>query len=184
MRNHFLFLDFDGVLHSDFDEHEHPFSQVNNFSNALRRADPKQKIDIVISSMWRLSENLDQLRAHFPIDIQERIIGVTPDLNDFERSPNGSRQREIEHWMQEHAPHGHWLAIDDRANYFDPACENLYLVPQFQPDIELDLQVPFSLMQTIEHQEAAVSMWQTEVEDLRVEMWEKLEMRLWTFVAF
>jgi hypothetical protein len=39
-------------------------------------------------------------------------------------------------------------------------------------------------MQTIEHQEAAVSMWQTEVEDLRVEMWEKLEMRLWTFIAF
>jgi hypothetical protein len=183
MRKHILFLDFDGVLHSDFEAYENPFTQVEYFCDALRKADPNRKIDIVISSMWRLSEKLDQLRAHFPKDMHERIVDVTPDLSDFELSPNGSRQREIELWMQEHARGGHWLAIDDRVNYFDPGCEHLFLVPEFNPMGIPDLQQPFSLMETIERQESALSLWHTEVAQLRVAMWKKLELHLSDFVA-
>jgi hypothetical protein len=183
MQKHILFLDFDGVLHSDFDAYETPFSQVSNFCDAVRRADPNCRIDIVISSMWRLSESLDQLRAHFPTDFHKRIVDITPDLSDFDLSPNGSRQREIELWMHEHARDGHWLAVDDRANYFDPACKNLFLVPDFKLMAAIDLQMPFSLMQTIELQEAALSQWHTEVAQLRVALWKKLELRLLNFAV-
>lgn len=153
MYQYFLFLDFDGVLHLEADTFYDPFNQLVNFCAALRRGDPQQQVGIVISSAWRHTETLDELRAHFPPDIQQRILDVTPDLNDYQGVPTGLRQREIEHWMQAHAPFGHWLAIDDRAYYFDTKCPNLFHMPDWAPQEEIDLREPFSIMQAIALQE-------------------------------
>ena len=128
-----VFLDFDGVLHPESGSPEKHFCFMTNFCEAIESAGNKQDVSIVISSAWRLTSTFDQLVANFPHGFRAKVVGVTPDLQASFEFPAGSRQREIEAWMEEHAPNGDWLAVDDRETLFAKSCPNLFLVPQYRP---------------------------------------------------
>jgi hypothetical protein len=138
-----IFLDIDGVLHAENARDEDEFCFVRNFSDALHLADQLHRLPIVISSKWRHFTTLEKLRSHFPLNVQDQIIGVTPYLrqealaliDDWdaiggEESKKRHRQREILQWINAHAPGAKWLAIDDRPEYFHTECEHLFLVPK------------------------------------------------------
>nr|MDP2191459.1 HAD domain-containing protein [Rhodoferax sp.] len=120
-----LFLDSDGVLHPDGVGTDLEFCQLDNFEGVMREF---PQVRIVVSSTWRLSESVEELRRHFSADIQERIVGVTPRVGNHD-SVRGQRQRECEAWIRENSPDVPWLALDDWARYFDEGCENLVLIP-------------------------------------------------------
>ena len=69
-----LFLDFDGVLHGEWDA---LFSKRELFEHYLQQM---PQVDIVISSTWRELYSLERLKEHFHISLRDRIIGVTPIL--------------------------------------------------------------------------------------------------------
>lgn len=183
MHKHFLFLDFDGVLHLEADTYVDPFNQLVSFCAALRRADPLQQLGIVISSAWRNMETLHELRSHFPPDMQRRILDVTPNFRKHHPALAGLRQREIEHWMRMHAPGGHWLAIDDRANYFDSGCANLFWMPDWAAPVEIDLSEPTSILQAIEQQELSAPQREAQATQNYIELMQQFEERLVSFLA-
>jgi len=140
---HVLFLDFDGVLHPESCAERDHFCYLPHFCEALHMADPQGRMPLVISSLWRHHCTLGYIRKAFPPEVAERIVGVTPYMTDAEVQrvsnwePYGGeqskvchRQREVILWMNSHAPHGNWLAIDDRASYFHKDTPNLFLVPK------------------------------------------------------
>ena len=134
MNNVVVFLDFDGVTHSQ------PlkgleFANLHIIESVLREY---PDVDVVISSTWREQYTLGELRDYFSHDIRDRIVGVTP----FFRSPkldwtpgNGpkwERQWEIETWMERNRPEAAWLAIDDYEPLFKVGCPNLLITnPKF-----------------------------------------------------
>lgn len=143
--NQVIFLDIDGVLHHDAGERDDYFCYMDNFVQVMRAVDPAGEVPIVISSQWRYNHTVAQMRVHFPADIARQIVGVTPDLLDDTPdlawaasgglpSKGGVRQREIKAWMQEFAPAGDWLAIDDRPSYFQIDCPHLFCVEGEFPD--------------------------------------------------
>lgn len=121
----YLFLDFDGVLHPEGVGPELEFCHLENFEDLLRHY---PQVLIVLSTSWRLSVSLEDLVAYFSTDIRDRIIGATPNLQEL-AIPRGLRQRECEQWLASNAPGAPWLAVDDRANYFDEVCPQLVLLP-------------------------------------------------------
>ncbi|MBU0589191.1 MAG: hypothetical protein KJ852_16600 [Gammaproteobacteria bacterium] len=119
-----LFLDLDGVLHPEGVGAELEFCHLDIFEQVMREF---PQVQIVVSSSCRLGESIEDLRSHFSIDIQDRIVGITPRLPEFD-SMRGQRQRECEAWVSEHRPQARWLALDDRAQYFDAGCQRLVLI--------------------------------------------------------
>ena len=131
-----LFLDFDGVAHPELPDADDLFGQLLLIEGVLREF---PSVEIVISSSWRLHHDLADLRSNFSFDIAPRVIDVTP-LPWTDRDgvkPPGRRQREIEAWLEANRPGGvPWLAIDDRPEWFDADCPNLFLTNSlrgFQP---------------------------------------------------
>ena len=95
-----LMLDFDGVLH--------PY-QSGSLEHLPRleewlRATPL--VDVVISSSWRESHSLDQLKQYFSPDLRDRVIGTTPLIY------GAKRLAEINCLVQVYRIR-HWVAIDD-----------------------------------------------------------------------
>lgn len=87
-------------------------------------------VDIVVSSTWRETRTLDELRLYFSADIAARIIGVTPDWREVPHllSVIGSYTRhvEIEGWLRQCSrPWEAWIALDDRHWLFKPFLPNL-----------------------------------------------------------
>jgi len=118
-----LFLDFDGVLHHWFpradrtDEQNQYFAYLPRVEAVIREFPILQ---IVVSSDWRLTRSLDELRAFFSEDIRPRVIGKTPSLRLPEGTP-APRQREIEAFLREQKLEGvPWIALDDHADNFEP----------------------------------------------------------------
>lgn len=124
-----LFLDFDGVLHPD------PCVDVDLLFCHLPRLESVLRdfpvVQVVISSTWRATRTLDDLRAYFSPDIAVRIIGVTPnwrDLPDLLDTIGHTyvRQVEIEGWLRASGwSWEQWAAIDDKAYWFRPFLPNL-----------------------------------------------------------
>ena len=86
-----LFLDIDGVLHPLIPRKDRPASEAALLSYLPRLAGvlfEHPDIRIVISSTWRVTRTLDQLRTLFPLPLQHRLIGVTPALDEA-RFPGG-----------------------------------------------------------------------------------------------
>jgi hypothetical protein len=124
----YLALDFDGVLHPEGCDSDVEFCHRDRFEAVMRE---HPSVRIVVSSMWRTDHSLEQLRALFSSDVAERLVGVTPCLAP--PGPHylrGTRQREIECWMKNHAHEGVWLALDDRSSGFEPRCPSLVLVQE------------------------------------------------------
>jgi len=124
----FLFLDFDGVLHPDPCQDEGILLCHLPRLEAILRDFPA--VEIVISSSWRNTRDLSQLRSYFNPDIAPRIIGVTPFWRDHEYllCVIGSYQRhvEIEAWLRASGrPWESWIALDDKPYWFRPFLPNL-----------------------------------------------------------
>lgn len=68
---------------------------------------------MVISSTWRVNRTLNELKSLFPSDLQDRIIGSTPILEDSQQP--GGREGEASSWLDSYPEHTSWLAIDDCA---------------------------------------------------------------------
>jgi HAD domain in Swiss Army Knife RNA repair proteins len=129
-----LFLDFDGVLHPEYIPSMTPgrfranpdhFSMLPAFEAVLREF---TSLQVVISSTWRLQRSLDELKAVFSEELQHRIVGITPTVP---RGGIGSRQREIEGWMEVNGEGRRWIAIDDRPTFFDRDCSNVFFTDTF-----------------------------------------------------
>lgn len=127
-----LFLDFDGVLHAP--KKDGLFARVSQFEEALEK---HPQIEIIISSSWRESHSLEQLKAIFTKDFSKRIKGVTPvfefepvewaDGSGFFMGSQGLRQKEIEAYMGEnYPPHTPWIAIDDMPELFSEDASLIY----------------------------------------------------------
>jgi len=122
-----LFLDFDGVLHSEpcYDETQ-LFSCLPRLEATLRDF---LEVKIVISSTWRESRSLSELQSFFSHDIGERIIGVTPSWRDIPgivEVIGYQRHAEIEAWIRNsEMPWQQWIAVDDKSYLFKPFLPNL-----------------------------------------------------------
>ena len=118
MKAKYLFLDFDGVLHSSLCADNDRFSKVNLLSQAFISS-PCQ---IIISSSWRFQFTLDQMKKMLPVNISNLIIDVTGDAITTEYA----RYFEIKQWLtNKQKPFADWMAIDDSVNEFPPDCSNL-----------------------------------------------------------
>ncbi len=124
-----LFLDFDGVLHPD------PCHDAGMLLCHLPRLESVLRdfpdVQVVISSTWRATRTLDELRAYFSQDIAARVIDVTPSWSDLPDlldiiGHSYVRQVEIEGWLRASGrPWEQWIAIDDKAYWFKPFLSNL-----------------------------------------------------------
>ena len=155
-----VFLDFDGVLHPEYtDNTADLFSRLPLVEDVLREF---PRAEIVISSAWRLnwrdpSVATLELRKHFSEDIAPRVMGVTPNYIHLDRknAPDGlylyQRQWECVMWLRAHRPAGTpWVALDDRAYWFRPFCENLMAFDRdvaFTPDRQAELRARLMAMQ-------------------------------------
>ena len=116
-----LFLDFDGVLHPEYDRQAAPadvaFCHLPRFEAVMR---DHPEVEIVISSTWREQFPLDDLRARFSPDIAARIVGATPITPRIDgKYLPARREGEILDWLrQAERAHEPWLALDDAAWQF------------------------------------------------------------------
>jgi hypothetical protein len=156
-----LFLDIDGVLHPDGPGDYDDFSCLPSFCAVLRAADPAGAVPIVVTSAWRHTQRLDDIKINFPSDLRLQIVGVTPDWSqastawmacgashDVVPYSRHRRQGEIVAWISRNAPGSAWLAVDDRAMGFVEQCPHLFLVhgsikdgggPGITPSVAIDL---------------------------------------------
>ena len=116
----FLFLDFDGVLHPQYDGEPTPkevcFCHLPRFEAVMRR---HPGVQIVISSTWRQQFGMLQLRAFFSADIARRIVGITPTYPADGPPRMHIREWEILQWLkQHHASNKQWVALDDSQGDF------------------------------------------------------------------
>ena len=121
-----VFLDFDGVLHPDPCRDEQLFEQAPRLVRALEEF---PEASVVLSTSWRTFLGFKQLVTPLDEELQRRVIGVTPRFNDFSAAPAlvpYRRQAECVQWLAENGmDDAAWLALDDRASWFEPYCENL-----------------------------------------------------------
>lgn len=113
-----LFLDFDGVLHHYFpvpdkseEENKH-FYYLSNFESLIREIQTELDIVIVISSSWRKTRTIEELKALFSTDIQSLIIDKTPVINEEDR------ELEVLTWIQQNNFTGNHLILDDCDFFF------------------------------------------------------------------
>ena len=140
-----LFLDINGVLHLEGCEPHDHFCFAPAFCEKMHSIDPERALPIVITSMWRHTYMIEELRSNFSQPVASQIVGVTPNFAKInpERlraltlkinaSPGVSsrpayRQIEVMDWMADNAPYGRWLAIDDRSEYFEEGRRDLFVV--------------------------------------------------------
>jgi len=123
-----IFLDFDGVTHPEPTSGP-VFIQLPWIEGVLR-AYPQ--VPVVLSTSWRESYPIDVLQSNFSPDISPRILDVTPVMDWSARLHHpalvsrASRQAEIEAWLYANLTISHpWIAIDDRAHWFEPGCRHL-----------------------------------------------------------
>ena len=115
----YLFLDVDGVLNTEADWERKAYSLnpmcVKVFCDLLKRIpDPK----IVLSSTWRNGIARDGSTAVHIDDLIRALepAGITK-LDKTGTSPDGSRSKEIDHYLKRH-PEDYWLILDDDPELF------------------------------------------------------------------
>lgn len=122
-----IFLDFDGVLRAQGVEGSSP---TRMFEYAIRELQVEgMDVRIIISSSWRETISLSDIRLFFASDISELIIGTTPVLQADWREDKPIRHQEIKSWMSEHnCSKEPWIAIDDQKSLFPTGLKNLLLI--------------------------------------------------------
>lgn len=127
----YVFLDVDGVLNTEKDWAQRIYSLdpacVTAFCELLNDL-PKPKV--VLSSTWRNGIARDGTTAVHVNDLISSLApaGITV-LDKTGISPDGSRTKEIEHYLRRH-PEDDYLILDDDAELFDEKekTPNLYIV--------------------------------------------------------
>jgi len=124
-----LFLDFDGVLHTDpcFDE-ARLFACAPDLAQAL---EPFPEVRIVLSTSWRSQRTLAEMVQPLPDGLRRRVVDATPLVTSAD-TPAAlrpyRRHAECTTWLR---CQGHeltpWVALDDRPSLFAPHCEHLIL---------------------------------------------------------
>lgn len=140
----YIFLDFDGVLHTLTDAYNnHEFSHLNRLDLFVKNAIEKNpiRINIVVSSNWRLKHSVDELKdflrhdicgytnniAHLldqglvKIDVTGREIysktQFLPSVKSYDSENN--RYLEITKYIQEHhIQFGDYVVLDDNDSPF------------------------------------------------------------------
>ena len=140
----YIFLDFDGVLHTLLDAYNnHEFSHLNRLDLFMKNAIEKNpiRINIVVSSNWRLKHSVDELKdflrhdicgytnniAHLldqglvKIDVTGREIysktQFLPSVKSYDSENN--RYLEITKYIQEHhIQFGDYVVLDDNDSLF------------------------------------------------------------------
>lgn len=101
-----LMLDFDGVLHP---YESGSLTQLPILEEWLAS---KPDVDVVISSNWRESHTLAQLKSYFNETLRDRVIGTTPYF--YEKS----RLDEIQDVVAKYGIRS-WIALDDDVDEFN-----------------------------------------------------------------
>jgi HAD domain in Swiss Army Knife RNA repair proteins len=131
MTRRLCFIDFDGVLHPAGPTESELLRQLPEFEAWLRK---HPSVEVVISSSWRHSHTLEQLRAIFSPDLRGRIVGVTgthwkrvhAETGEVPLATPHERELEVLHWLRENgAADAVWAALDDEVGNFRPDCRNL-----------------------------------------------------------
>lgn len=126
-----VFLDFDGVLHRGTSG---TFRKLPLLDAFLKR---HPHVGIVLSTNWRMSDDLDGLRDYFTDpESAKRVFDVIPDLPAIR---HGSRQREIEQWLRQNQFTGSFTALDDSPDLFDPQWAHLLLTDPREGLTETDI---------------------------------------------
>ena len=143
-KNKYIFLDFDGVLHTLSDVYRNEeFSHLNVLNLFIKNAIEKNpiRINIVVSSSWRLSHTLEQLTKLLTYDkfghenhifkfiknglvtidvIGNEIyskVGFNPNINDYKE--NNNRYLEIKKYIDDHKiQFGNYVVLDDSDGLF------------------------------------------------------------------
>ena len=112
-----LFLDVDGVLQTpaadDWKEMEHCEGLIAVLSQL-------PQLSIVVISNYSGEGTLDSVRQHFPEEISQRIIDITP-VTALSQARKG-RQVEIELWLDHHPDVKNWVAVDDEKFLYKDYC--------------------------------------------------------------
>jgi hypothetical protein len=82
-------------------------------------------VGVVVTSEWRVSESLEDLRKVLTTPFAHRMLDTTPQGPSNARGPK--RQAEIEQWLQQHPGVKRFCALDDTADLFQPGCHWLVL---------------------------------------------------------
>jgi len=101
-----IFLDFDGVLHPTSAKPQQWFSCADLLAEVLQG----MQCEIVISSSWRFSHSLAELKELLPISLAERVVAATgaAHIGKF------ARYTEIQSFVGSR-PNLRWMPLDDCA---------------------------------------------------------------------
>lgn len=99
-----LMLDIDGVLH--------PAQSGSLIYLPLLEAWLREQtcVDVVVSSNWKNTHTVEQLRRFFSVDLRDRVLGTTPDCR-------GVREDQILALVEQYDIEL-WAAVDDREDGF------------------------------------------------------------------
>ncbi len=115
-----LFLDFDGVLHplSPQGMPRAPFSRLPLLEDVLREF---RSVRVVLTTAWRHSLTLDQLREVFSKDIAPRIVDATPAV-----SRSATLYEEVRSFLDNDASLGEdWVVLCADNDGFPPDSNHL-----------------------------------------------------------
>ena len=119
-----LFLDFDGVLHRYGCKQSDLFGQLPLLEAWLFQ---HPGVDVVISSTWRLTRSIEEIRGFFSPALRPRIVGVTPKLNG-DSPERFVREAEVAMWLRgSDQPWKAWAVLDDKAWLFKPFNDRVVL---------------------------------------------------------
>jgi hypothetical protein len=115
----YLFLDFDGVLHSA-NQPGVVFTQVQLLEQALAGS----TCQLIISSSWRFHYPLEEIKQMLPESLAQRVVGRTgPAL-----AVKHARYQEIKAYLDQRGKSlANWRALDDAVLEFPQDCEHLIL---------------------------------------------------------
>jgi hypothetical protein len=116
-----VFLDFDGVMHR---AENGSFEREPELSALL---DFVPDAFVVLSTNWRVNADRSFLLSHFSDSLHPRIVGVNDDC------PKLPYAREAECLQTAHRVRPRaFVAVDDDASLFSPACTFLHLTDRYQ----------------------------------------------------
>lgn len=129
----FIFLDFDGVLHSNYGPASTLWYFLPRFEAVLRDY-PEARV--VISSSWADGRSLEELRSYFSADIRPRIVDKLQTVR-HRLHGDGDRARACTRFCRRlKLRAGDWLAIDDNPRLFRHNTPLLYCFDGFREQEE------------------------------------------------
>jgi hypothetical protein len=134
----FIFLDFDGVLHTHHGHTSALWTYLPRFESVLRDYEDAR---VVVSSSWGDGRSVEELRAFFSPDIQPRITDKVQNVR-YRLHGDGDRARACIRWCRRHRLRaGDWIALDDNSQLFRPSTPLILCMNGFREDEELQLRM-------------------------------------------